>query len=127
MQILVVEHHPNVRALLGEVLTFAGHSCVAVADGSAALRAIDAGTVDIVLTDLELRVTDALLCDGVMLAQLIRRRTPDLPILCLAHDPDDNRLTAHPTLFDAVLAKPCSLTTLCAAFETHATATSLAA
>ncbi|MDQ1734477.1 MAG: two-component system, OmpR family, response regulator [Pseudonocardiales bacterium] len=52
--VLVVEDEPNLRVLLGRLLTNAGHRVTAAADGSSALQSAQSEAPDLVILDLML-------------------------------------------------------------------------
>jgi CheY-like chemotaxis protein len=77
VRILMVEDDAFVRELVVVQLTSLGHEVVAVEDAEAALRALDAGSFGLLMTDLMLPGGT----DGYALAQRVRERRPELPVL----------------------------------------------
>jgi PAS domain S-box-containing protein len=76
--VLLVEDDADVRAAAGAMLEELGYEIVEVASGDQALNVLEAGRrVDIVFTD----VIMASGMSGIELAQAIRARRPDLPVL----------------------------------------------
>src|SRR5215469_16900225 len=73
--VLVVEDDPNIRELLRFMLAEAGYEAMAVADGAAALTALETVRPDLVTLDLQL--------PGIDGAEVLRRmrRTPSLRAL----------------------------------------------
>lgn len=59
-RVLIVEDDLLVRAFLDEALYFLGYQVVAEADGVAALRRLETGNFDIVITDHRMPVMDGL-------------------------------------------------------------------
>jgi CheY-like chemotaxis protein len=76
-RILVVEDDAFVRELVVAQLTSLGHEVVAVDDAEAALRALTAGAFGLLMTDVMLPGE----MDGYALAQRVRDRWPELPVL----------------------------------------------
>ena len=76
MRILVVEDEPVLREGLVDLLSSAGHSVEAVADGEAALERGSLATTQLVVLDLMLPKLD-----GVEVCRRLRELRPDLPIL----------------------------------------------
>ena len=75
-RILVVEDEPMVRALARRALERQGYDVVVVTDGAAALWLLDAGRIDLVLTDVVMpRMT------GKELADRVWDQYPGLPVL----------------------------------------------
>jgi DNA-binding NtrC family response regulator len=89
-RILIADDEPTFRALLADILEQAGHQVVEVADGAAALAALERGGFDLVLSDQRMPRLDGL--------ELLRRaRTlPNAPPVVM--------LTAYGTIPDAVEA-----------------------
>ena len=76
--ILVVEDELLVSKLIAEVLCDRGFDVHAVADAEEALRYLDSGpSVDALFTDIDLGGE----MDGSMLAQRVRQKRPELPIV----------------------------------------------
>ena len=88
--ILVVEDDEALRNALAETLELAGHTARVAADGSAAMKIIEAEAIAAVVTDFQMAPMD-----GHALLQRIRARQPDLPVLMM---------TAHGTIQRAVRA-----------------------
>jgi CheY-like chemotaxis protein len=76
-RVLVVDDEPAVRMLAAEVLEDEGHAVLQAGDGAAALRLLDAGPVDLLLTDVGLPGG----MNGRQLADAARQRQPGLPVL----------------------------------------------
>jgi DNA-binding NtrC family response regulator len=89
-RILVADDEPTFRALLADILEQAGHEVVEVADGAAALAALERGGFDLVLSDQRMPRLDGL--------ELLRR------VRALASAPPFVMLTAYGTIPDAVEA-----------------------
>jgi DNA-binding NtrC family response regulator len=75
-RILVVDDDPASREMLGRVLTGDGHVVVAAADGREALDRLDRGGADLVVSDIRMPELD-----GYELADRMRERAPDVPLV----------------------------------------------
>ncbi|MFX8957488.1 response regulator, partial [Acinetobacter baumannii] len=60
LDILVAEDNPINRELIEAVLTADGHRCTVVADGQAAIAAVQAAYYDILLMDNQMPVLDGI-------------------------------------------------------------------
>ena len=78
MRILLVEDDRPVRVTVRDALEEAGHTVLAVADGQQALAAIDAESVDLLLTDVRLPHVD-----GLTLFARFREVQPDAAALVM--------------------------------------------
>lgn len=76
--ILVVDDNPDVLEVSVSMLEQLGYEVVAVSNASAALKAIDKQNFDLVLSDIVMPEMD-----GTALAQAIRARKADLPVLLI--------------------------------------------
>jgi len=78
LRVLLVEDEPDLRELMAEALTDAGHEVVCAGDGDQALAATADATYDVVLTDLRLpRV------DGLTLVRRIRERASATDVIVM--------------------------------------------
>jgi CheY-like chemotaxis protein len=76
--VLLVEDEPDVSEMLAEVLEDLGHTVCRVADGRAALEAVDSGLhPDVVVTDMMMPGE----LSGLALARELRARIPGLPVV----------------------------------------------
>ena len=76
--VLVVEDEILISNLISEVLDDSGFAVHAVPDAEGALRYLDSGSdVDVLFTDINLSGR----MDGSMLAEQVRARRPELPIV----------------------------------------------
>jgi DNA-binding response OmpR family regulator len=103
-KILVVDDEPNIRQLVTDVLTVEGYEVEAVADGYAALAAIDACRPDCVVLDVMMPGID-----GHEVLQRIRaaEHGPELPVVMLTAAADDaQQWQAWTEGVDYFLAKP---------------------
>ena len=88
MKLLLVEDDRLVRIPVRDALEAAGYAVTACADGSAALRAAESESCDIVLSDVRLPGLD-----GIALFRKLRQVQPDVAVLLM---------TAHADTADAV-------------------------
>ncbi|MBB3141125.1 two-component system response regulator GlrR [Halomonas organivorans] len=88
--ILLVDDDPSLLKLLGMRLESRGYRVTTAESGRAALKHLDAGNPDLVLSDMRMDEMD-----GLALFQEIQRRLPGLPVIIL---------TAHGSIPDAVSA-----------------------
>jgi len=114
--ILVVDDNPQLRGAVEKMLQRAGHTIRLAGDGRAALRLVDTGTPDLVLTDMYM--PDA---DGIETIMGLKRTCPDVRIVAMSgggYQAQDSildvaqRIGAH-----AILTKPFSHTELTDAVE----------
>lgn len=80
--ILVVEDDDSVRALLGDVLDYAGYEFTLARDGAEMRRALDADDYDVAIIDISLRDGE----DGLALAELASER--GCGVILTTGDPD---------------------------------------
>jgi len=87
--ILVVEDEPMVRQLVVRMLERLGYRCLEASDGMDALRAVEAhaGTIDGVVTDLVMPHMN-----GRVLAERLKARRPELPVLFMSGYTDDEMI-----------------------------------
>ena len=76
-KVLLVEDNPEVAEATNELLSHSGCSTVTVGSADAALRALDEGEFDLVLSDIVMAGAR----DGLDLARTIRERRPDLSVI----------------------------------------------
>jgi DNA-binding response OmpR family regulator len=108
-RILLVEDEAVLRETIGYNLTRAGHEVLAVGDGEAGLKAVDAQTPDLVVLDVMLPTID-----GFEVCRQIRRSS-SVPILILtARDDEIDRVVGLEIGADDYLTKPFSMRELMA-------------
>jgi len=78
MQILLVDDEPVIAGLLAQVLTMDGHSVNTALDGETALKQMEGGSYDLVMTDLTMPGMD-----GLSLAKRIKAAHPSQKIILL--------------------------------------------
>ena len=79
--ILIADDEAGIRESLTIVLEDEGYSCTTVSDGDAAIRAIDEGSFDIIISDLKMPKTDGI---GV-LEHALKKSSDTLTIIITAH------------------------------------------
>ncbi len=106
MNILLIEDEAVVREVLVDMLRALSHSVLAVADGPAGLRRLEAGDpIDVVLTDLKMPGMS-----GWEVVKVIKERWPDLPVGIITGTPELLAELREPV--DVVIDKPVGLKTL---------------
>jgi CheY-like chemotaxis protein len=80
--ILVVDDEPTVRALIADVLSMGGYTCINAANGADALRIVEADVVhfDLVLSDVRMPGD----VSGFQLANRVRELCPDTRVLLIS-------------------------------------------
>lgn len=110
MTVLVAEDDRQVREALERILRFEGYTVVAVADGAAALEAVDAVRPDALVLDVMMP-----LVDGLDVCRRLRARNDRTPVLMLtARDEVTDRVAGLDAGADDYLAKPFALDELLA-------------
>jgi EAL domain-containing protein (putative c-di-GMP-specific phosphodiesterase class I) len=79
--VLVADDDPQTLLLFTRVLTEQGYRVTSVSDGDTALRALEAGPFDLVLTDIDMPGRS-----GIELLRAIRTRALDLPVILVTGD-----------------------------------------
>jgi len=120
-RLLLAEANPALAALLGEVFTEAGFVVDVVNDGALAVDRFMRIPSDVVLLDLGLTVGRA----GAILIQL-RRIDPDVPVVVLSGELEDDPAGWIACGAVACLVKPTRLENIARAVDTALTGTRLA-
>ncbi|MCC6213932.1 MAG: sigma-54-dependent Fis family transcriptional regulator [Polyangiaceae bacterium] len=101
-QILVVDDEPNLRRVLGALLTRDGHEVVTAEDGEQALAVLAEHHIDLVLSDLRMPKLD-----GMELLRRARALDEELPVVLItAHGTVDNAVEALKTGAFDYITKP---------------------
>ena len=100
--VLVIEDEDHLRAMLVQILTSAGHSVEAAADGLSGLARFQKGRFDVVFTDLSMPELS-----GLEVAQAIKRMNPTVPVILVTGWGDQvDPLRVHDSGVDLMVAKP---------------------
>jgi len=112
-RILVAEDELAVREFVSRALSHSGHEVVAVEDGLEALRELEAGGFDLLVTDI---VMPGL--DGIALALKLAKDHPELSILMMSgYAAERQRAHNLDALVHRVVAKPFTLKQICSAVD----------
>ena len=104
-RILVADDEPSVREFLLRALAHTGFDVNAVADGNAALAALDRAPYDMILTDIVMPDMD-----GVALALKVAKDFPAMKIILMSGYADQReRVHNLDQLAHAVVSKPFTL------------------
>ncbi|WP_049634983.1 two-component system sensor histidine kinase RcsC [Yersinia aldovae] len=108
LHILVVDDHPINRRLLADQLTALGYQVITANDGLDALAVLNANTVDIVLTDVNMPNMD-----GYRLTQRLRQLNHHFPVIGVtANALAEGKQRCIEAGMDNCLSKPVTLDTL---------------
>jgi len=77
--ILVVDDERDTREALSMLIETWGYDVQTTENGSGAIRALDRGTVDVILTDLVMPEVD-----GIAILRKVRQESPEVPVLILS-------------------------------------------
>jgi CheY-like chemotaxis protein len=103
-RILVAEDEPMIRGLIIEILHGVGFEILEASSGSEALKLLgDSGSVDLVVTDLNMPGAD-----GITVAKAARDRNPTVPVLFVGGREDMLESPRTPVPY-AFLKKPFRL------------------
>ena len=97
-RVLIVDDEPMVRTVLSKLLTLRGHEVETVPSGPVALERMQDTPFDVVIVDQAMPEMS-----GRQLAQHLRTRSPDLPIVLLTGDTEVGKPDAT---IDVILNKP---------------------
>jgi len=105
-RILVVDDEPHIRRVLEAMLGREGFDVVLASDGAEGLRAVESGSIDLVILDLIMPGATGL---EVLAKIRTHPKTPDLPVIILtAKGQDADREAAFAGGADDFLTKPFS-------------------
>ncbi len=76
--VLVIDDDDRVRALLRDVILFAGHRVIEAPDGYSGMKHVEKGGFDIVLTDLGMPFVN-----GWEMAKYVKEKTPRTPVILI--------------------------------------------
>jgi CheY-like chemotaxis protein len=77
--VLLVDDHPGILAVLTKILTKAGHRPVTAANGREALKQLSGGHFDLVITDINMPDMD-----GIELILALRETSESVPIIAIS-------------------------------------------
>ena len=80
-KILVIDDDEQLRVMLLQLLTSAGHAVVTAHDGAAGLKQLRAHPTDLVITDILMPNQD-----GIETVIALRREYPHLPVIAMSGD-----------------------------------------
>lgn len=78
-RILLIDDDPAVRDTIASILTAAGYGVTTAPGGRAGLDAIDAGGIDLVITDLLMPDME-----GLETIRMLRQRAPEVPVIAIS-------------------------------------------
>jgi CheY-like chemotaxis protein len=79
LSLLIAEDDPALRRMLGTLLRAEGHQVVFAANGNEALKALERGSVDLIITDVMMPEKD-----GLEFIEEVRLKRPLLPIVAVS-------------------------------------------
>ena len=81
MRLLVVDDNPDILQILSAMITFFGHGVDKAGDGLEAIRLLQQGRYDVVVTDADMpRI------DGVQLCKFLKAQLPDIHVIGMSGD-----------------------------------------
>jgi CheY-like chemotaxis protein len=81
MKLLVVDDNPDILQILSSIITLFGHGVDAAGDGLEAIRLLQHGRYDIVVTDADMpRV------DGIQLCKFVKAQRPGIHVIGMSGD-----------------------------------------
>jgi len=81
MKLLVVDDNPDILQILSAMVTFFGHGVDEAGDGIEAIRLLNQGRYDVVVTD-----ADMPRFDGVQLCRFLKAQLPDIRVIGMSGD-----------------------------------------
>ena len=81
MKLLVVDDNPDILQILSSMITLFGHGVDEAGDGLEAIRLLQKGRYDVVVTDADMpRV------DGIQLCRFLKAQRPDIHVIGMSGD-----------------------------------------
>lgn len=112
-RILVAEDDLAVQEFVARALRHRGHDITTVNDGLAALEALEAGSFELLLTDIRMPGLD-----GITLALKVAKDHPTVVIMMMTgYAAEEQRAHNLDRLIHKVVSKPFSLEEICAATD----------
>ena len=103
--VLVVDDEADVLEIIAEMIADMGFQVKAVSSGQAAQDLMSQMSVDLVISDLNMRGID-----GLTLARWVRSHFPHLPLAMMtAHPTDDLKAMVNQKLVTSMLLKPLKM------------------
>ncbi len=99
--ILICEDEPTLLAMIREMVAAFGYRPIAVANASAALRALTVNRVDLIISDIHLPGIS-----GIELLKQIKEITPQIPVFLMSGEPGALASAARACQADALIPKP---------------------
>lgn len=112
MRILVVDDEPDFLATCVRLFALIGHEAVTATDALAAISTIDAGGLDLVITDLRIGPLG-----GQAIVRHLQRVQPALPLIVVTAHPSPEVVQVVRQARAILLSKPVSPAELKAAIE----------
>jgi len=103
-RLLAIDDEPEVLDVLTELLASLGHAVTAASRGSEGLALLERERYDLVFTDLAMPGMT-----GWQVAQAVKSRWPDLPVVLLTGWADQVHPASHTTWVDRFVRKPFQL------------------
>ncbi|MEM7167374.1 MAG: response regulator [Planctomycetota bacterium] len=111
--ILIVDDNSELIDILRDGLERVGHSCECTGDGGTALRMLEQGAFDLVISDIVMPAPD-----GIELSRLFRKERPELPFIVISGSTNASYLDVARRLgARQVLAKPFTMDELLQAVD----------
>ncbi|MGD8777197.1 MAG: response regulator [Syntrophobacterales bacterium] len=113
LRILIVDDTPAVTDILSQLCSFLGHEVICAKNGVEGLELLQAETrIDMVFTDYIMPKMD-----GLEMAEKIKAKYPDLPVVLITGSVVVTDLDVELTGFDAVVQKPFELNAIAESIE----------
>ncbi len=112
LRLLLVDDHADTRAVLSRLLTKSGHEVVTADSADKALKILDGGRFDALISDIGLPD-----CSGYELVREAKRRQPLKGIALSGLGMDDDVLRSMEAGFDCHLTKPINFQELKSVLE----------
>jgi CheY-like chemotaxis protein len=118
MKLLVVDDNPDILQILSSIMTLFGHGVDEAGDGLEAIRLLQHGRYDVVVTDADMpRV------DGIQLCKFVKAQRPDIPVIGMSGDLSALKRMENAGA-DICLPKPFGLDEILSAIENQFRASS---
>ena len=104
-RILVVDDQESMRSMLTDLLDMMGHQTCTASGGAEALERLSAGSIDLVITDLNMPEMD-----GMELTKRIKTASPDLPVIVITgYGTFHTERQVLASGADGYIPKPCTI------------------